>query len=64
MDYAPGFAEAHVADEQLWVEPGAKVEAFTAANHAFGSVFLRFESQAELNAFRAASGEFMRVKVM
>ena len=63
MDYAPGFAEAHVADEQLWVEPGAKVEAFTAANHAFGSVFLRFDSQGELDAFRAASGEFMGVKV-
>lgn len=64
MEYAPGFADAHVAEEQLWVEPGQKVTAFTAANHAFGSIFLRFDSQAELEEFRAAPGEFMRVKVV
>ena len=64
VDYAPGFAEGHVAEEQLWVDPGARVEAFTAASHAFGSVFLRFGSQAELDAFRAAPGEFMRAKVV
>lgn len=63
MEYAPGFADAHVAQEQLWVELGAKVEAFTAANHAFGSVFLRFDTQAELDAFRATPSEFMRAKV-
>ena len=63
MEYSPGFAEEHVAEEQLWVEPGTKVEAFTAANHAFGSVFLRFDSQEELDAFRAAPAELMRVKV-
>ena len=63
MEYSPGFAEEHVAEEQLWVEPGAHVEAFTAANHAFGSVFLRFDSQEELDAFRAAPAELMRVKV-
>lgn len=63
MEYAPGFADEHVAEEQLWVEPGQKVSAFTAANHAFGSVFLRFDSQAELDGFRAAPGEFMRAKV-
>ena len=64
MQYAPGFKEAHVAEEQLWVEPGAKVEAFTAANHAFGSVFLRFDSQEELDEFRANPGECMMAKVI
>ncbi len=64
MEYAPGFADAHVAEEQLWVEFGQKVTAFTAANHAFGSVFLRFDSQAELDGFRAAPDEFMRAKVI
>lgn len=63
VEYAPGFKEAHVAEEQLWVEPGQRVEAFTAANHAFGSVFLRFGTREELDAFRAAPGEFMRAKV-
>lgn len=53
-----------MAEEQLRVEPGAKVEAFTAANHAFGSVFLRFDSQEELDEFRANPGECMMAKVI
>ena len=64
IEYAPGFEDAHVAEEQLWVKTGDKVEAFTAANHAFGSVFIRFDSQAELDEFRAAPAEYMRVKVI
>lgn len=64
MEYAPGFREAHVAEEQLWVELGQKVEAFSAANHAFGSVFMRFDSQEELNEFRANPGESMRARVI
>ena len=64
IEYAPGFEDAHVAEEQLWVKTGDKVEAFTAANHAFGSVFIRFDSQAELYEFRAAPAEFMRAKVI
>ncbi len=63
IDYAPGFKENHVAEEQLWVEPGAPVNAFTAANHAFGSVFLRFDNREELEAFRLNSGQYMRVCV-
>ena len=63
MEYAPGFKEAHVAEEQLWVGPGQKVEAFSAANHAFGSVFMRFDTQEELDAFRAAPGEYIRARV-
>ena len=63
MEYAPGFREEHVAEEQLWVGPGERVEAFTAANHAFGSVFMRFGSQAELDEFRASPGEYMRARV-
>lgn len=63
MEYAPGFKDSHVAEEQLWVEPGAKVEAFSAANHAFGSVFMRFDSLEELAVFRAFPNDYMRVKV-
>lgn len=64
IEYVPGFEDAHVAEEQLWVKTGDKVEAFTAANHAFGSVFIRFDSQAELDEFRAAPAEYMRAKVI
>ena len=63
VEYAGGFRDMHVVEEQLWIEPGAKVEAFTAANHAFGSVFLRFDTQAELDEFRVASAKFMKVRV-
>ena len=63
VSYAPGFREAHVAEEQLWIEPGERVEAFTAANHAFGSVFLRFGSRGELDGFLADKGRFMKVEV-
>ena len=63
VEYAPGFKGAHVAEEQLWVGPGDKVEAFSAANHAFGSVFLRFDTQAELDEFRASPDDYMRARV-
>ena len=43
IEYAPGFREEHVVEEQLWIESGDHVEAFTAANHAFGSVIMRFD---------------------
>lgn len=64
IEYAPGFKEAHVAEEQLWVQPGQKVQAFSAANHAFGSVFLKFGTQAELDMFRANPSDFMSARVI
>ncbi len=63
LEYAPGFKDACVAEEQLWVEPGQKVRAFNAANHAFGSVFIRFKTQEALDAFRASPNDYMRSKV-
>lgn len=63
VEWAPGFAEDHVADVQLWAEPGSRVEAFSAANHAFGSAMLRFDDEAGLADFRARKGELMRVVV-
>lgn len=63
IEYAPGFREDHVADEQLWVPVGAKVHGFTAANFAFGSVMMRFDTQAELDDFDANKEGYMRVRV-
>ena len=63
VEYAPGFREAHVADEQLWIPLGSEVEAFASANFAFGSVMLRFSSKEELAEFEAEKGRFMRVVV-
>lgn len=47
IEYADGFRDKHVVDEQLWIDPGERVEAFTGANHAFGSIIMRFGSLEE-----------------
>lgn len=63
MRYAPGFREQHVIEEQLWIERGDHVEAFTAANHAFGSVFLRFDSQDEFAEFKICPSNYMEAVI-
>lgn len=63
IEYAKGFAEEHVRDEQVWVEPGTQVESFSGANHAFGTVFMRFDSLRELDEFHSYKDEFMRITV-
>lgn len=63
ISYAPCFKETHVADEQLWVSVGDTVGAFTGANRAFGSVMMRFETEAELAEFRADPSAYVRVEV-
>lgn len=51
VEYSPGFMESHVADEQIWIGKGENVQAFSAANHAFGSLMIRFNTLAELGEF-------------
>lgn len=63
IEYPPGFKEAHVVEEQLWIRPGEHVEAFTAANHAFGSVFMRFKNVDEAEAIAASSKGYLQVHV-
>lgn len=61
--YAPRFKQEHVVEEQVWINPGERVEAFTAANHAFGSVFLRFYTPEELKRFCQTPDRWLRVVV-
>lgn len=63
LSYAPGFCEEHVVEERLWIQPGEQVEAWTAANHAFGSVFLQFDSLNAIEGFCAEPAHYMRVDV-
>ena len=49
------------ATSEYWRFKDSK--AFNAANHAFGSVFLRFDSAKEFNAFHANPGMYIRVIV-
>lgn len=64
IEYSPGFKDAHVVEEQLWIEPGEHVEAFTAANHAFGSVFMRFDDADDVQSFRASADCSLNVCVL
>lgn len=63
VDYVSGFKEKHVIEEQLWVSPGDPVEAFYGANNAFGSIFMKFDSQRDLEEFHANPDRYMRVGV-
>ena len=63
MWYAPGFSNEHLVKESIWIEPGALVEPFSAANFAFGNCFLRFKTRAELDEFRDHEDEYMRVEI-
>lgn len=64
IEYAGGFSEEHVIDEQVWIAEGAHVNAFRAGGDAFGSVIMRFDTQQEFEAFRTSGDELMRVKVV
>lgn len=61
--FDPEFKRSHVRNEQIWVEPGEQVESFTAANFAFGSVFMRFEDRAQLDEYLADPAASMKILV-
>lgn len=63
MKYAAGFRDSHVAEEQLWINSGDHVESFTAANHAFGSVMMRFDSECEVDDFRNNTLDYFSAEV-
>ena len=42
------FRRKHIIEEELRIAPGEKVAAFTGANTAIGTLFLRFESHEEM----------------
>ena len=62
--FAPEFREKHVKNEQIWIEQGDKVEVFTSANFAFGSIFMRFEDEAELNEYLRDPSLYMKTIVV
>lgn len=63
LEFDVDFAREHVRDVSAWVEPGDRVEAFSASNFAFGSAFLRFDDRAQLATFLADPEASMRVVV-
>ena len=63
LDIAPDFAEEHVKQVDLWVNPGDKVKAFMGANDAIGTLVLCFDTEEELVSALAHQQEWMKVNV-
>lgn len=53
----------NVVEKDLWVETGAEVKAFSAANWAVGMLILRFENEARLQEVMNDTSKFVKVKL-
>lgn len=63
IKYEQSFRDAHVIEEQIWVDPGDYVESFDNAGNTFGSIFLRFDTKEGLERFMDAPQRFMQIMV-
>lgn len=63
LEIPPKFKQAHVVQEDMWVAPGDKVEAFTGANKAIGTLVLRFDTHADAENALNTVDEWLQVKV-
>lgn len=59
----PAFVDAHVKSCDMYIEPGAKVEPFTGANQAIGTVFLRFDDNLQAEYAVTHADEWLTVNV-
>ena len=57
------FKQAHVIEEEIRVKPGEYVEAFTGANTAIGTLFLRFSSYEEMRSIMESYRSYVQVIV-
>lgn len=55
--------EKNVVERDLWIEPGAKVRGFSAANETIGTLVLKFDSQEEMNKVMDSVYDFVEVIV-
>ena len=52
-----------VVEKDLWVQPGDRVAAFSAANEAIGTLILKFETEEKLQEVMADIPRFVRVEL-
>jgi biotin carboxylase len=52
-----------IVEQDLWIEPGTKVKAFSAANRAFGTLILRFGSENRMQEVMKDPSQFIKVKL-
>lgn len=57
------FKQAHVIEEEIRVKQGEYVEAFTGANTAIGTLFLRFSSYEEMRSIMESYRSYVQVIV-
>ena len=50
-----------VVERDLWIEPGATVGGFSAANEAIGTLVLKFKNEKDLERVMRAPGEYVKV---
>lgn len=51
----------NVVEEDLWIEKGARVAGFSAANEAIGTLVLKFDTEEELETVMANVGKYVKV---
>ena len=54
---------AEVVEEDLWVKPGDRVEAFNGANNAIGTLVLRFEDKEQMEYAVTHQSEWLTIRV-
>lgn len=54
---------AEIVEEDLWVKPGDKVEAFSAANNAIGTLVLKFKTAEELEHAIESQRDWLKIIV-
>ena len=55
--------KSNIVEQDLWIERGAKVNAFSAANRAVGMLILRFDNEKRMQEVMKNSSEFVRIKL-
>lgn len=63
IEMSSDFRNAHVVQEDMWVNPGDSVEEFSGANKTIGTLVLKFGSHDEAERCLGNPSEWMKVKV-
>lgn len=61
VDIDPDFEAKHVIEKEIRVPAGAHVDAFTGANQALGTLFLKFTSISEMHSCLASIHSYLRI---
>ena len=64
IDIDEAFREKHIIEEEIRVNKGDKVFAFSGANAAIGTLFLRFESREDLEFALATQKDWIQIKLL